>query len=62
LIGPSGSGKTRLVTHVSASLKCILFDIISTDLVKADPGSTESVIRGLFKRVQLLLEQDSKSE
>ncbi|XP_060843517.1 ATPase family gene 2 protein homolog B-like [Rhopalosiphum padi] len=60
LIGPSGSGKTRLVTHVSASLKCILFDIISTDLVKADPGSTESVIRGLFKRVQLLLEQDSK--
>jgi len=62
LIGPSGSGKTRLVTHVAALLKCILFDIISTDLVNADPGSTESVIRDLFKRVQLLLEQDSKSE
>jgi len=62
LIGPSGSGKTSLVIHVAASLKCILFNLISTDFINADPGSTESVIRVLFKRVKLLLEQDSKSE
>ncbi|CAI6352363.1 unnamed protein product [Macrosiphum euphorbiae] len=61
LIGPSGSGKTSLVLHVAASLKCILFNLISTDFINADPGSTESVIRGLFKRVKLLLEQDSKT-
>jgi hypothetical protein len=51
-----------LVHHVAASLKCIIFNLISTDLISADPGSTELAIRDLFKRAQLLIKQDSKSE
>ncbi|XP_025416333.1 spermatogenesis-associated protein 5-like protein 1 isoform X2 [Sipha flava] len=61
LIGPSSSGKTCLVHHVAASLKCIIFNLISTDLISADPGSTELAIRDLFKRAQLLIKQDSKT-
>lgn len=62
MIGPSGSGKTSLVHHIAASLKCILINFMSTDLINADPGSTESAIRDLFKKSQLLVKQDSKSE
>lgn len=35
---------------------------MSTDLISADPGSTESAIRDLFKKARLLVEQDNKSE
>jgi len=62
LIGPSGSGKTSLVHHVAASEKCILFNFVSTDFINANPGSTETAIRDLFKKAQLLVEHDDKSE
>lgn len=62
MIGPSSSGKTSLVHHVAASLKCIIFNLISTDFINADPGSTEAAIRDLFQKALLLIEQDEKSK
>lgn len=61
MIGGPGSGKTSLVEHVAASLKCILFHFMSADFINADPGSTETVIRNLFKQARLLVEQNTES-
>ncbi|XP_050436887.1 ribosome biogenesis protein SPATA5L1-like [Adelges cooleyi] len=60
LIGPSGCGKTSLVKHIAASLKCILLNFLSTDFINSDPGSTETVIRNVFSKSQLIVQQDKK--